>query len=492
MALGRPALDEHTCQDLDLAGVFAALDRTDSAIGQQVLYHQLHAGASTVEELDAFERLVDHLGRSTTDREELQLALQTMRNQASLDLWTLTEPNVLPETGWYLVFPFLALGSLAAIVALPFWHPALLLIILSTMVSIGLRVSIASWLLVVAGPFRQIAPLLNVAARISAILPKALSSGVDGISEDARALSRLKTIAGLAKRDNGSPGDMAGLAMEYFNLVFYLDGNALFLGRRELRRHAGALARVIAAVGTVDAAIAVASWRAQHTQWSRPETSERQLHADGLWHPLLAHPVVNAVSINASEGVIVTGSNMSGKTTYLRTVGVAAVMAQTIHTVPALRYAAPRLAVRTSIGRDDSLAEGKSYYMAEAESILAAVNASQGDASCLFLFDELFRGTNLVERLAAGEAVLRTLVASTGRHFVVVATHDAELVDMLHGLYVPVHFDGAIIDGELRFDYRVKPGRATSRNAIALLEQLGAPASLIQAATMRAAELDAR
>lgn len=492
IAIGATALDAHTCTDLDLDGVFTALDRTDSPIGQQVLYHRLLAGSATADDLSGFERLVDDLGRTPARREPLQLALQTLRNQASLDVWTLTEPNVLPDTGWYAVFPFLALASLVTIIAIPFWHPALVLLLLSTMVSIGLRVSIASWLLVVAGPFRQIAPLLNVAEQIAAIVPAEISSAVARVGDDARALDRLKRIAGLAKRDTGAPGDLAGLAMEYFNLVFYLDGNALFLGRRELLRHADALARVITAVGTVDAAISVASWRAEHTQWSRPEFGGHELRAESLWHPLLADPVVNAVTMTAGEGLIVTGSNMSGKTTYLRTLGVAAVMAQTIHTVPAARYSAPTLAVRTSIGRDDSLTEGKSYYVAEAESVLAAVRASAGEAACLFLFDELFRGTNLVERLAAGEAVLRALVEARRKHFVVVATHDGELVDMLAGVYVPVHFDGAIVDGELRFDYRVRPGRATSRNAIALLQQLGAPDALIAAATARAAELDAR
>jgi DNA mismatch repair ATPase MutS len=211
-----------------------------------------------------------------------------------------------------------------------------------------------------------------------------------------------------------------------------------------------------------------------------------------MWHPLIARPVANDVAIAAGEGLIVTGSNMSGKTTYLRTLGVTAVMAQTINTCPASVYRAPSLVIRTSIGRDDSLSEGKSYYMAEAESVLVSVAASTHGAPCLFLFDELFRGTNLVERLAAGEAALRTLLAPHPSHFAVVATHDGELVDLVAGLYRPVHFDGRLEDGELRFDFHVRPGRAMSRNAIALLQQLGAPASLIDRATTRAAELDAR
>ena len=108
--------------------------------------------------------------------------------------------------------------------------------------------------------------------------------------------------------------------------------------------------------------------------------------------------------------MLVTGSNMSGKSTLLRTVGVNAVMAQTIHTCLAEAYAAPIFTLRSCIGRSDDLLSGKSYYIVEVESLIELVRASQGAAPHLFLLDEMFRGTNAVERIAAGQAVLRELV----------------------------------------------------------------------------------
>ena len=105
---------------------------------------------------------------------------------------------------------------------------------------------------------------------------------------------------------------------------------------------------------------------------------------------------------------------MSGKSTFLRTAGVTAVLAQTIHTCLAEAYEAPVFTVRSCMGGGDDLLAGKSYYIVEVETVLSLVAAGRADAPHLFLLDELFRGTNAVERIAAAEAVLAELVG--GRH----------------------------------------------------------------------------
>jgi DNA mismatch repair ATPase MutS len=210
-------------------------------------------------------------------------------------------------------------------------------------------------------------------------------------------------------------------------------------------------------------------------------------------HPLLEAAVPNSIVMRAGEGTIVTGSNMSGKSTFLRTVGVTAVMAQTVHTALAADYSAPVLRVRTCIGMRDDLLAGRSYYIAEVEAVHDLIRTSADGDAHLFLIDELFRGTNAVERIAAGEAVLRELVtAATQRkpHLAVVATHDAELVDLLADLYAPAYFGDDMTDAGLVFDYRIKAGRASTRNAIALLKHQGAPDRVVQAALARAGELD--
>src|SRR5262249_47148873 len=180
---------------------------------------------------------------------------------------------------------------------------------------------------------------------------------------------------------------------EYLNLVLPIDAAGVYLGAGVLKKHGPALIRVVAAVGDVDAAISVASWRSSLKRWTRPRFLAPGTSAtiNDARHPLVPDAVPNSIVLHPARGVLVTGSNMSGKSTFLRTVGVCAVLAQTIHTVPATEYEAPVFHVRSCIGRADDLLGGKSYYIVEVEALLDLVNASDGRAPHLFLLDELFR-----------------------------------------------------------------------------------------------------
>jgi len=378
----------------------------------------------------------------------------------------------------------------------PFWPPAILLLVAGLLGSLVARGLIAPSLRVVAGAFRQLNPLIAAAGALPAS-PTAAAPLVGRLHQDAPRLSRLRRIASWAGRDPSAAvaGDLSGLLFEYLNMVLWLDGNALFFGARELRARSSELLRVIAAVGEIDAAVSVASYRAGTTAWTRPILKPSgPVLLDDVRHPLLPDAVPASIALLPPNGVVITGSNMSGKSTFLRTVGVTTILAQTINTCLARRYEAPLFVVRSCIELADDPATGKSYYLVEVESVVALLHAARGAVAHLMLFDELFRGTNAVERIAAAEAVLAGLVATKGaepaRHVVIAATHDQELVDLLRGLYAAHHFTDSIDSHGLTFDYKLHPGPATTRNAIALLGQRGAPAEIISRALDRAQRLD--
>ena len=270
----------------------------------------------------------------------------------------------------------------------------------------------------------------------------------------------------------------------------------MHVGLKDLAAHRHALLRVVAATGEVDAALSVASYREGASTWTRPQFGAPGSSAtlELVVHPLLQEAVPNSITLGSGRGVLVTGSNMSGKSTFLRTVGVNAVLAQTINTCLAGTYSAPVFVVRSCIGRSDDLVGGKSYYLAEVEALLGLVEASDAGDCCLFLLDELFRGTNAVERIAAGEAVLRELLLNRPghdkQHVALAATHDGELVDLLGDTFDAWHFGDSIGPAGLAFDHRLRQGPATSRNAIALLRLSGAPESLVSRATTSADRLD--
>lgn len=492
------SIDDRTWADLNMDDLFADLDRTESVVGRQVLYARLRS-APMGRHLEAFEALVTRVTSDAPARERALVALARLRDPSGYDIWRLTEPGVMQAKPWYAVVPFLAVAMLSALVAVPFWPPALLILVAGSIVSLSIRTTVARQLLVVSGAFRQLDALVAAAGACAGLSGADTTALLGTMAADSARLSRLRRIASWVSRDASSAvsGQLGGLFLEYLNLLFCLDANALFFGARELAARGPELLRVVNAVGEVDAALSVASYRAGVTGWTRPQFRHPGSASamTAIRHPLLPDAVPNTIVIDIRRGAIITGSNMSGKTTFLRTVGVTAVLAQTINTCLAAEYRSPAFVVRTCIGRADDPASGKSYYLVEVESVLALVNWSRTATPHLFLFDELFRGTNAVERIAASEAVLHALVAPgpDGRacpHAVLAATHDQELVDLLRETYAAYHFTDTIDEQGLSFDFRLQPGAATTRNAILLLRLRGAPDDLVEHALTRAAELD--
>jgi len=487
--------DDRTWADLNLDDVFAMIDRTESGVGQQVLYTRLRA-APLGPHMPAFEAIVERLRADTALRERVQIALATLSDADGCEIWSLAQPDALVTARWHVLFPIVALVMLGSIALVAVWPPMLAIVIVGAIVNPFLRITVAGQLSVVASAFRQIGPLLGAADSLRSIAGPDVEAITEPLRTDAGRLSTLRRYASWVGR-NPSGGDLGSLVFEYLNLAFCLDANALFFGARELRARAPELLRVLHAVGEVDAAIAVASYRSGTHGWIRPVFIDggRPASLLGLRHPLIPEAVPNSLTLCPPHGVIVTGSNMSGKSTFLRTVGVAAVLAQTINTCLADAYRAPVFVVRSCIGRADDPASGKSYYLVEVESVLDLVHAARSDRPHLILFDELFRGTNAVERIAAGDAVLVSLLKPgpgglAAPHAVLAATHDQELVDLLAGVYAPFHFSDNVSDDGLSFDYQLRSGPATSRNAIAVLRLRGAPPDLVAHALARAEALD--
>ena len=177
---------------------------------------------------------------------------------------------------------------------------------------------------------------------------------------------------------------------------------------------------------------------------------------------------------------------MSGKSTLLRSLGLAAVLGQTVNTV-AGDYEAPVLRVQSCIGRAIASWRGRATTWTRLRRSSDSFERASLTGRICFSSTRLFRGTNVIERIAAGEATLREL--ATTIHIVVAATHDVEIVALLDGIYAPFHLVDRMEPDGLVFEYRLAEGPSTTRNAIALLELNGAPASLVRRARERAEHL---
>ncbi len=199
--------------------------------------------------------------------------------------------------------------------------------------------------------------------------------------------------------------------------------------------------------------------------------------ADTLVHPLLMpdRRVANDVALRGpGTCLIVTGSNMAGKSTLLRAVGVNIALARAGGPVTAARFRVPRVRLRASMRIADSLQTGASYFQAELSRLRIVVDRADRSPPIFFLLDELLRGTNAKARHIGARAVVRHLLerGATG----IVATHDVALSELeaeQPERVTNVHFTDVIADGEMIFDYRLRPGVVRTSNALRLLSQVG-------------------
>jgi hypothetical protein len=319
---------------------------------------------------------------------------------------------------------------------------------------------------------------------------------VGRLSADTALIARLREA--VLVPDPGAPRairklrlitDTAGVrrsSLAHFPLVvlFAWDVHMLDWLERWHARHAGAAGRWVRVLGEIEALTALGGLRYDHPDWTFPEVAPTENAAPAIRAVALGHPLIdpercvrNDVEVpGAGRLLLVTGSNMAGKTTLLRAIGVNQALALAGGPVAAAKLETRALLPWCAMRVRDSLESGVSYFLAELQRLRAVVEAARAVPS-LVLLDEILQGTNSEERRTAAQIVLSELLRtdSVGA----VTTHDLGLAagGELATQVVNVHFreDVTSVDGKhvLHFDYRLRPGPATSRNALLLLEIVG-------------------
>lgn len=277
--------------------------------------------------------------------------------------------------------------------------------------------------------------------------------------------------------------------LELLKIIFLIEPLLLFgvLKRLDTRREE--IEKVYSFVGRIDALVSIASLRKGAEVHCIPEIWEEnsRIIGDQIYHPLLIDCVTNQIDVN-DKSVLLTGSNMSGKTTFIRAIGINVITGLTMNICFAKSMVIPRARIHSAIRISDDLMNDKSYYFEEVLTIKDMIeNAGKGTAN-LFLLDEIFKGTNTVERISAGKAVLSSLAKN--ENIVFVSTHDIELTDLLEDEYGLYHFSEIVSDKSVDFDYKLKEGKLKNRNAIRILQINGYPDELIEEAIALAEELD--
>ncbi len=486
-------LTEQTIEDIDFYGLFAFIDRTTSKVGQQFLYKKLLEPTTNTSDLS--ERLVNIFSKDERLREEIQLELLKLNNTGAYYITSLMRDKLLEKPTWFNLL-LLDIFIVAGLVILSFKFTVLLIVLI---IPVALNMFLHYWNKNNTFQFLRSFPQLNNLINVSKVLIKKGDSFYDKSVDDN--ISNLKSFQQkviLINLDNGSgiQGELSVIGTyltELIKAILLIEVFTLYRITKELENKKSSIQVLFNYVGTIDSSISIASLRAGKETTCIPifVPPSKQLHTRNIYHPLINDCVKNDLSIN-NKSILITGSNMSGKSTFLRTLATNSILAQTIYTCFADEYNTPIVKQFSSIRIDDNLFEGKSYYFQEVHTMGSLIREAQQPNQNLFVLDEVFKGTNTVERISAAKAILSYL--NRHNNIVIVSTHDIELADMLKGEYDLYHFTETIENDELHFDHKMKSGQVKTRNAIKLLELSDYPAEIISearqiSATLRSARI---
>jgi len=483
-------LDDITWNDLGMDEVFCRIDRTLSAAGEEYLYFTLRNIFCGKEKLDHLEEVTGWFLEQDDTRIRVQLLLKKLGHLGKYSLYDyLDNLDYLGERNNRKILLLNLLYLLFA--SLLFVQPAVGIL--------GIVVCMLGHILTYFREKKVIEPYITSFAYVLRMIDVCEELGrqkisvykkeLEDLNEALKSLRELKrgsfwVMAGNQGKIGGNPLDIIA---DYLRMILHLDIWQFNLMLRKLRLKTNEVDRLLGITGYLDMAISVGGFRRSLEGYCIPQLEENAnkvyLHMEGGWHPLLTHPVKN--SIRADRGVLLTGSNASGKSTFLKMVAVNAVLAQTIHTCTAESYHAPVFRIFSSMALRDSIQNGESYYIVEIRSLKRILDAAQTETAPVLSFvDEVLRGTNTVERIAAATQILIHLSESGVLCFT--ATHDIEMTELLKDCYDNYHFEEVIRDGDISFPYELLPGRAGTRNAIRLLALMGYDKEITERAAAQA------
>jgi DNA mismatch repair ATPase MutS len=480
-------IDDVTWHDLDMDEVFIRLNNTGSTPGEETLYRLLREPSFVPETLTRRQKLIEFIQSHRSDRVAIQTILARLGKKRLINV-TDYFFHASPRQPWKaMLYRLLSILALLAPLFLFFNTGLGVLLILVSLVTnmivyynarseIGLDLGILSYVVRVVRCMREI-----INARIAGL------GELNGTL--ATCFSQIKTIE---RRTFFlffiSTGSLADILTEYIKIILLRELIEYEYLLKVTFEHRHELMEVYEAIGLIDSLISVASYRESVPFYVTPNLVKQAagggnyLGFQDSYHPLLKDPVLNSLSMHGP--LLVTGSNASGKSTFLKTVAINAIFAQSICTCLAREYSSCFYAVFSSMALRDSLRNGESYFIAEIKSIKRILDYLNEKVPCLCLIDEVLRGTNTVERIAASSQVLLHLAKH--KCMCMAATHDVELTHILEKYFQNVHFQERIADNSIVFDYKLYEGRASSRNAIKLLRLMGYDDAIVTEAERRA------
>jgi len=471
--------------DLDLFGrgsLFQLLSTARTRVGQETLAGWLLAPATT-ETIRSRQDAIRDLGERIDLREDLSMFGEAARigvHGEKLVAWA-EAPNLLGATWIRVVAPLFAVAAIAAAV---YWGtrgvawPFVLIVIVEAGITFRLRKHLEIILHGTEKALGDLDLLSSVLGRLenetfrAPLLQSLRRDLMSHTLPGSSVIARLRTIVHYIEAQHNS-------VVRALDIPLLYSVQVAFAAEAWRARHGHAVRGWLKTVGEFEALLSLATYHYEHPQDPFPELWEGRssFSARQLGHPLLpaATCVRNDVSVDGDSAVLlVSGSNMSGKSTLMRSIGINVVLAMAGAPVRAGRLQLSPLRVGASIRVNDSLQEGSSRFYAEITRLRQIFDLAENERNVLFLLDELLQGTNSSDRRIGAEGLVRALLdrGAIG----VISTHDLALTEIggqHQGQIHNVHFQDELQDGKIRFDYLLREGVVTKSNGLELMRSIG-------------------
>ena len=466
-------LDSTTWSDLSMDSVYQRINACHCSIGDEYLYHVLHDVHIPQSTLESRYLLKEWLSSDEVSRLRLQKILVGIGKRPGNGLGAFIFNPFTKRLGNDWIYVVLAMLPLVACALLPLSiQISMGFLICSVCLNILVSVTKTSTLESELESLRYFSSLVHGAKMIQREFASRLNKmgGSGTLGDDLEiSLAPFRHMRGVL------PGSMNLFAAEVevpflvFKAVFLMDLIRYNCTVGLMIAHNHELQLLYKIIGELDMAVSSASFCASIPWYCKPHFDEENfIVIERGYHPLVSNPVPNSVVLKNDS--ILTGSNASGKSIFIKMIAVNHILAQSLFICCAKEYSLGRAFVISSMALRDNIEIGESYFMAEIRSLRRIMDECKKQR-CVCFIDEILRGTNTPERIAASTAVLRALHKT--QSMCLVASHDIELTEILDEIFDNYHFSEHFEKEEVIFDYLLKKGPSKTRNAIRLLEYMG-------------------
>ena len=478
-------IDEITWNDLSMDSIFKKINTTESSPGEQCLYNILREPLFNEQELKQRDKLINFFDEHKDERKKIQYMLAKLGKKRSClisDYFYNKDEKIKSNLMYYRILaamPFICIGVMflnAQIGVI-----AILTAILVNMYTYYRGKMKLSYKL---ESFKYIVQIIKYADLILKEDIKELESYNVKLKESFHELRSIKNVSFNA----GNNGTDVGIMNEYIGILLLRDLINYEKMSDMLKKKSNEFKIIFEVIGTIDSLIAIASYRKRVNYYVTPELTkcinkQEQISTfRDMIHPLIKKSIPN--SLEMTDSILITGSNASGKSTFLKTLAINIIFAQTIYTCLAKEFKCCYFKIYTSMALKDDIFNKESYYIVETRSLKRIIDGVNEEIPTICFVDEILRGTNTIERISASSQVLKYLTLNNC--ICVAATHDVELTHILEKYFTNYHFQEEIENNEITFDYKMYKGRSTTQNAIKLLGILGYNDTIVQKAQAKA------